>query len=282
MDKEEKPSILRQMLASLLSPLVHLLVSNGISYREFNEVSREVFFKKSYELLERQGKKVTSSHLSLISGLHRKETTEFLRLMKSEGGSPHLSNAETKPESPYSAMVAEWISNSRYTDKDGVPLELPYSIQHDGSPSFFELTESITKDMRPNVFMTEMIRLGIIVPVGADQQTLRLEKAAFLPSTDFKEKMTLFSRNVGDHLKASVVNMESEAPPFFERSAFYSDLSEEDVLIIKSLIQKDGMEFLKKIYRTSDDLASKHEAGSKRINCGIYFYAENCHDNNDS
>ena len=46
--------------------------------------------------------------------------------------------------------------------------------------------------------------------------------------------------------------------------------------------QNNDERILKKIYRTSDDLASKHEAGSKRINCGIYFYAENCHDNNDS
>lgn len=272
----DKKGLLRQAAQALLGPFIRLLVHNGVTYREFCDLTKEVYFKAGLSVLQAQNRKTTESHLALLTGLHRKDVSVFMK-QASESVRPE----KKSHQSFCSGVIAEWISNPVYSDEAGLAIALPYAPPEtrDGL-SFTGLVESVSTDIRPKAVLQEMLRLGLV-----DEDPLRgiitLKKDAFVPSKSFEDQIGFFNKNVGDHVAAAVSNIESEEPRFFERSAFNTGLSAEDVVILKEFIRSDGMAFLKKIYRQSENLVQKHSNQSEfveahRITCGVYFYTENC------
>lgn len=266
------------VLKRLIRPLARLMMAQGMTYRDFADIGKTAFLEEAQSLLSKQDSKQTISHISLISGLHRKEVSQFV----GENPEKPLSRivADKNSGSSYAGVIAEWISNPVFAGNDGKPASLPYSASEE-LPNFSMLVEKISKDVRPNVFLSEMQRLGLVETGGDKNETITLKMDAFVPKDNFEEKLNLFEHNVGDHLKAAVSNMGNDAPPFFERSAFHDRLSPQDVEFLRQIINKDGMDFLKTVYKNAKDLSEKSGAAGQlkseseqRITCGLYFYAE--------
>lgn len=266
------------VLKRLIRPLAQLMMAQGMTYRDFADIGKTAFLEEAQSLLSKQEAKPTISHISLISGLHRKEVSQFV----GENPEAPIKRIVTDKNSgsSYAGVIAEWISNPVFAGTDGKPAVLPYSASGT-TPSFSMLVEKISKDVRPNVFLSEMQRLGLIDISGDKNETIALQMDAFVPKDNFEEKIGLFEHNIGDHLKAAVSNMGNDAPPFFERSAFHNRLSPQDVELLRQFINKDGMDFLKTVYKNAKDLSEKSDAAGQlkseseqRITCGLYFYAE--------
>ena len=69
--------------------------------------------------------------------------------------------------------------------------------------------------------------------------------------------------------------MQSQQPPYFERSAFHDGLNEEDIKQIDAFVRDRGMSLLKDAYRMAEELASKNERIEKHklghIALGIFL-----------
>lgn len=264
MDNERK-KLLKQALTSILKPVARLLMYNSISHREFSDLSKFSFFEAGQEIAKDSADQVTDSNLSLITGLHRKDISLFRKKFL-ELKNKTLQNGKSSS----STLVAEWLTNAIYIDKEDKPLKLKYLGDQ---PSFSSLAKSVSSDIRPKAYLEELQRLGI---VEYDGEFVSLRAAAFVPSGDLSEKIKFFTRNIRDHLCASTNNIiyEKESP-HFDRSAFYTDLSEDDVVKIKEFVEKEGMVLLKKAYHLAKELSKKNESNAKqRVTIGLYMYNE--------
>lgn len=271
----DKKSLLKYAAKRLLRPFARLMISHGVTYREFSELIKQVYFDAGVTILQTQNKRITESQLAVLTGLHRKDISNF-----SAKDTDNSEKKERKHRSICSAIIAEWISNPQYLDKKkNIPLILSYAKESDKGPSFVDLVESISTDIRAKTVLEELKRLDMVTINIADNNLISLNKEGFVPTSDFKEKISFLQKNIGDHLEAAVSNIEGFKKPFFERSAFHTELTIKDIELLERIIQDDGMALLKKVYSKADSLAQKNneicdDLEKFRVTCGVYFYSE--------
>lgn len=261
--------LLKAAIAQILRPVVALMLRHGVLYRDFVELAKPVFFSVGQDTLEKRQSRVTSSQLSVLTGLHRKDIATFL----AEG----ITEDDSGARSAGAAVIAEWVTNPRYLDKSGKPRPLTYAPRSGKSaPSFTALVETVSKDIRPKAHLEELLRIGLATM--DDDGTVTLRKEAFLPDSDLRGKLDFFARNVGDHLAASAGNVEAKNPRHFDRSAFHDQLSDEDIRELRQMVDVHGMDLLKKVYRRAEELAAArkgkegHGRRDNRMTFGIYLY----------
>ena len=96
----------------LLRPLVRLFLRGSGRIQEFYEISKEVFADVAEEELERAGKRVTLSKLSIVTGLQRRD----LRRIHAEGN-----QARPQAKNPLGRIITQWAQDERFTTSAGKP-----------------------------------------------------------------------------------------------------------------------------------------------------------------
>jgi hypothetical protein len=264
--EENRNSIVANAVSRVLRPLVRLLIKLGINFKDFSESAKRLYLEESVRALKEDNKEATSSALSVVSGIHRKDTAHFLKHPGFE------SSALSTGASAAMTVVTEWIINPDYLDKDMKPCPLNYSHSDAGEKTFTTLSNKVIKDLRAKTVLEELLRLGL---VQFKDEEVSLKQEAFVPQTDFNEKMVFFSKNISEHMQAAATNVQSQKPPYFERSAFHDGLNKEDIKKIDAFVRDKGMSLLKDAYRMAEELAKKNKQTDKgksgHITLGIFL-----------
>ncbi len=71
-----------------------------------------------------------------------------------------------------------------------------------------------------------------------EEQRIALNTQAFIPSKGFDEKAFFLGHNISDHLSAATHNILDHTPVFFERCAYYDDLSEDSIRQLNELVSR--------------------------------------------
>ena len=266
---EPFPALIKAVRRIML-PMVHLLLKTGITFPQFSELLKEIYIEVADKKFQLDKKKQTQTRLSFITGIHRKDVKRLHNVAK---------NIE-EPEnvSVGVQLVSKWINQPRYLDENGKPLILP--LKGINNPSFEELVGTVCKhDIRASVVLDEWLNLGVVVLINDDDNTKRVQLCteAFIPKEGLDEKAFFVGHNISDHLSAASHNLLSDSPKFFERCAYYDDLSDESIEELESMVAELGMETLKKINNRASQLKVRDMAKSsskQRINIGLYFYHE--------
>lgn len=267
-ETQTKKDLVKAALTAVMRPLVRMMLRYGLPLRELHDVSKKIFYEEGCRLLNEQGAKITHSQLSVLTGLHRKDITEFIS--RTQRSSRVVSS--DKDFSVGAAIIAEWSTNTAYLDAKGQPKPLPYIAEGD-EISFSRLVQNISKDVRAKSHLSELQRLGIVHLT--DDQTVVLDKHAFLPNAGFAEKLSMFKHTVGDHIAAASENIATDPPPFFDRFAFHGELSEADIVALRKVVDDEGMALMKKIYRLAEEHSQKSVHAlhaKKRMSFGMYFF----------
>lgn len=266
--QDNKKAILKQAIRSILVPLSRFMLSHGLTYDEFNQISKKAFFAAGTDLLEKSGQPLNMSKLSILTGLHRRDVANFTK-------APPAAAEETPYKNAAASIVAKWISDPAYLDTQQQPRTLAYTAAPGHPPGFSDLVAAVSKDIRPKAYMEELLRLNII---GQHEDgTLHLRKEAFIPSDSFVEKLRFFVRNTRDHLHASISNMDGNGEPFFDRTAFRANLTADDIHALSAALDKEGMSLLKSIYQKAEILSAvprDDKDKTHRMTVGIYMYHE--------
>ena len=120
----------------LLTPLVRILLRNGISYLEFAEVTREVFVKVAGRDFTLPKRKISLSRIAIMTGLSRKEVA---RLAKQGGNNKALASSIFNR---VTRVLQGWYTDARIQETAGIaftPMTLTQKL--DGT-SASGLTES--------------------------------------------------------------------------------------------------------------------------------------------
>lgn len=250
-------------VARLLRPLVRLFVARGITFPALTNLLRELYVNVAEYDFALQGKEQTDSRVSLLTGIHRKE----VRRLRGAGAPV---SAVPAAVSRTSRIIARWLADPAFTDRDGRPLALRRSGEE--GPSFEALVSGVTRDLRPRAVLDEWLDRGLAVLDGADR--IVLAEAAYVPRGGGEPQLYYFGRNLHDHIAASVANILGDAPRFLERAVHYDGLSEDLARRLEARAKEIAMEALTQANREAHAACATDAGGTHRWNFGLYVYAE--------
>ncbi len=256
-------------LRRVLRPFIKLMLAKGITFPYLSEVLKDIFVEVAEKEFRIGDKPSTDSHLSLLTGVHRKDIKRLRHCVRSD--------TEIIPQavSLGARLVSLWTSDVRYLDENNQPKPLPRFAKQGGEISFEGLVASVSCDIRSRVVLDEWLRLGI-AHFDGDKQVC-LNTAAFIPAHGFDEKVYYFSHNLHDHAAAATSNLLGECQPFLERSVYYDELSAESVRILAERSEFLGMESLLTINKEAIELEKDDALKSgprHRMTFGIYYFSE--------
>lgn len=262
------PPALVQALRRLLRPLVRLLLRHQATYPFLASLLKSVYVEIAEREFGIHGKAQTTSRVSLLTGIHRKDVKRLRE-------TPVDLDAPPGNVSLGAQLVLRWTASPEYLDGVGHPRPLPRLAAEGDAPSFESLVASVSKDIRARAVLDEWLRLGVARLDERDRVVLVVE--AFVPESGFDEKSYFLGRNVHDHLAAAVHNLSGDVPPLLERSVYYAGLSPESVDELAELGERVGMEALQTVNRRALVLQERdadRPDGDQRMNLGVYFFRE--------
>jgi len=133
------------------------MLRHGLSSYDFARIANIAFVRAARDILREQGKPLSFSRVSAITGLHRHVVSDIVN-------SPAESSADPAIDKDYrrnrlARVLTGWFESPRYTDSDGRPQALPV----DGpEPSFGSLVREFSGDIYPRIILDELLEVGAI------------------------------------------------------------------------------------------------------------------------
>ena len=270
------PAALVTALRRLLRPLVHLLLSHQVQYPQLAKLLKAIYVEVAADEFRIDGIPPTDSRVTLLTGIHRKESKRLRETVPDAGCAPQAVTLGAQ-------LVARWIGSAEFRAADGEPLPLPRTSAKTEAPSFEQLVASVSKDIRSRSVLDEWLQLGVVHL--DDQSRVCLNVDAFVPEKGFDEKAFYFGRNLRDHLAVAAANLRGEQAPMLERAVYYGGLTEDSVRELQGLSNELGMKALRAVNERALEL-KRRDAGrphaSRRMTLGVYFYQGSVEDHDEN
>jgi hypothetical protein len=255
---------LQAMLVRVLRPLVKLALASGFNFTAFSAILRRLYIEVAENEFTLPNKQQTDSRISLLTGIHRKDVNRLR-------GQALTASFLTVSVSQTSRILARWLAEPLYCDAEDRPSALPRTSS-DGGPSFESLVSDITKDVHPRSILDEWLDRDIVV---VDQNGwIQLNLASIVPNAGDEARRHYFTRNLRDHVQASVMNLMNDPPPYFERAVHYDGISPALAARLDEIGRKEGMALLLKLNKIAHQAIKDDPGGNSRWITGVYVMTE--------
>ena len=250
-------------------PLVKLLIGRGATFPVVAEQLRQLFVDEAVAEIRARGMKPTSSAVSLLSGVHRKDLrTRELGVAKDVAAG----EAPAAPLGLVGQIVGRWMSDARY--RSGAK---PRALERGTGPgSFDELVQGVSTDVGPRAVLDEMLRLNV---VRLDGERIELDTVGMVPHGDFAAMAEALGANLRDHAAAASANL-VEGSNLLEQAIFVDEISPESADLLHRAATRSWRSGLARVMRLADKCvahdAAKEDASQRRtrVRYGVYFYSE--------
>ncbi len=265
MSDHRLPVALRTALKRIFTPLVRLLLRNGVAYGWCADILKEVYVEVAERTLPIPGKKQTVARVATLTGLTRKEVQRIKKLgeTQAEYGDDRYNRA--------ARVISAWVRDGAFHDANGAPAPLPFE---GNGASFSELVKRHSGDIPPRAILDELLRVRS-VEADSDGQ-LRLRVPAYVPSDDDAETVAILGTDVCDLIATITHNLQPNgAPRRFQRKVCYNNLPEESVDALREEIVAVGqtaLEAMDRVLSESDRDSNPTVAGHGRVRAGIGIY----------
>ncbi|HEX6998680.1 MAG TPA: DUF6502 family protein [Gammaproteobacteria bacterium] len=155
MGPEDVRERLRRAYRRLLNPLIRILIRNGVTAPEVEELVRQVYVDAATSAeFQLPGRRLSDTRIAILTGLSRKE----IHRLRTEGtrklGESNLSRV--------GRVIAGWNHDPDFTGPYGLPLAIPFEDDPNiDAPSFTELVRRHSGDMAPRAMLDELLRTGL-------------------------------------------------------------------------------------------------------------------------
>lgn len=259
-----------QVLASThqwLKPLVHVLLSCGITWREFAELAKATYVEVATDNFGKRGRPTNVSRTAILTGLARRDVRKQRETL---GKAPStLPGYVTKA----SLVLSAWHLNPQFRDKKGQPAILRMSGK---GKTFSALIEHAGgADVRPSTLLKELVSAGA-VRVRSDGR-LQALKRDYIPHTMDEQLIRLWGTVVADVATTYVHNLTRTAKTDkrLERSAVNDRMPEDSAPAFLQVVEKEAQVFLERV----DQWLTAHEikpgarrTATEKIRLGIGLY----------
>jgi len=253
----------------ILRPLVRILLRHGISYGTFADLAKSAYIDVATREFGIEGRKQTTSRISILTGLSRKEVKRERELSKPD---------DQKIAERYNRaarVMAAWQREAEFIDAEGRPACLPMTGSR---ASFSELVRLFSGDIPARAVRDELLRVGAVeqLPDGR----IRLLTPAYIPRASAQDKIHILGTDVGYLISTIDHNLQpGEAEPFFQRKVAYDNLPREVLPEFGRLASLKAQELLVKLDRwlARHDRDTNHAiagTGRNRAGVGIYYFEE--------
>jgi hypothetical protein len=249
---------------SFVVPVARFLLRNGVSFREFTEISRVAFVEVAGNDYGIRGRPTNISRVSAMTGIGRKEVRRIRQLKAEFVDDPRVDL------SPLSDVLQRWFTDPRYLNSSGNPRPLPF---RNGRKTFTKLVKECASDLPAGAIKVELIRCGAITEDTAGRLTAR--RRYVVP--EGAEKRVVTSMAFGLRALASTIahNVDHSGElGRIERFIESDPLTEAGVAGIRNQLRKRIGAFADGI----DDFLSEAERASpatgKRVGVGVYLYED--------
>lgn len=264
-------------LASVLRPIVKLLLRGGVGYTEFSSVAKSVFVAVASEQYGIRGRPTNMSRVSAVTGISRKEVSR-LRQGHREG-----SGGDATRTIPANEVLHYWHHDRDFCSQAGSPNPLPF----EGEISFSALVGRYAGDIPPGAIRASLRQAGAL---DEDERGLLAPRQRFFVATQIDEDFirgVFFSlANLGNavahnaqlraadegHLRVDAGQL------FLERSAWSDHIPAVSRRTFREWVHREGARFVD----SADELLGEHEIprrscsreDQRLIGVGIYYFEE--------
>lgn len=265
--KEEFAVAVRRMLR----PVVRQLLRFGITYPTIDQMIRQLFIDVAERDFALPFKKQTTSRISVLTGLNRKEVTRLRRQRTEEAAATPVEDTAT------TRVIGRWMGGPPYSDDAGQPRALPYESDDPAAATFTSLVRDRMVDAPPRSVLDELVRLDL-VRLEKDREVV-LRQQANIPTADLEGKLTLMASDPGELFRTIVHNVENPDSPWLQRKVVYDNIGSEALGELRELSREAGAEFV----RRANLLLSRHDrdrnpdaAGGERarVALAVYYFEE--------
>lgn len=262
-------SVLFESALKVIRPLIRVMLRNGVSNGNFEELVRKAYVDEAFSLNEKNPGKTTISSVSAQTGLSRKEVKRLIELNETH---------HTEIEQKYNRavrVISGWTNDDRFTDSTGVSKILPM----EGDISFSSLVKAFSGDI-PTKAMLNLLLAADCVSVDisnndkSKNKTVRLIKHAYIPSNDSAEVIRILGIDTNELINTIDYNLSAaEKDKRYQRKVSTSVLHKDAVKEFKQLSNKQSQALLEEL----DAWISQHEVkpddeDARYVSLGIYYY----------
>ena len=210
-------------------PIARFCVRHSVKVQDAIECLKIELIEESKRELTRRGTKVSQSHLSVLTGLRRRE------VIRLDAGEVRLEGNRTM----IMKVLGLWRENKKYLTKSGVPRVLTFGT---AESEFAKLVQEVSSDLNPATVLFELERVDAI---SRTPRGVMLLKHNYLPSSsDPSAGFQILSQDITDLTYAVESNLLEGTPlPHHHLRTEYDRVRPESVEKIKQWLLKEGHHF---------------------------------------
>ncbi len=271
---ESHSKLLVQTVATILRPMVRILLRHSVSAGAMNEIVNRVYVEVAENEFTVPGRKQSDSRISVLTGLHRKHVARIKN-------DPPLEKV-TLEEKHHRAVrvLSGWMRDRRYRTKAGNPAVLTF----EGRRSFSELVDKYSGGVPPRAIRDELARVDVIEITR--QNGIKLKTKGFVPGSSDVEKMRILGMDAADLIATIDHNMAHKHPDLrFQRTVVYDSIPIEYASDFRKLVTKYGQELLEKLDRwlAKREKETQGKRGENiRLGASIFQFEEETNSNSVS
>jgi hypothetical protein len=271
MSESEVHTALAAAFERLLAPLAQLMVAQGVTYAQVDEMLRLAVVQAAHAAHPGLPEHRRASRVSATTGLHRREVQRLLQVAASP-------QPAAPPRSPALEVFAHWLTSAGYHEtkgrRKGEPLALPRA---GNAPSFQSLAQEVTRDVHPRALLEELLRLKLVHLDEAQDVVSVTERLGYTPKGDRAGLLRYLGLNVGDHLQATVNNVLGRKPDHVEQSLAADGLSADSLTQIRQALRAQWQRVSQELVPVVEGLIEADEQRADgepryRVRLGIYGY----------
>jgi hypothetical protein len=253
----------------LLRPLIRILLRNGVSYGTFSNLAKWVYIDVANKEFGITGRKQTTSRVSVITGLTRKEVSRVRKLPRPDD------RASAERYNRAARVVAAWRRESDYLDARGKPASIPVT---GSGATFSALVKRFSGDMPARATLDELIRVGAIKRLKDGR--VRLVTRSYVPQSSDADKLHILGTDVQHLISTINHNLEPDAiGPLFQRKVAYDNLPDDVLPKFRKLSAKKAQALLENLdrwlaQRDRDVTPTVNGTGRNKAGLGIYYFEE--------
>jgi len=261
---KQKQRVLFGAVRKLMRPLVKILIRNGVAYGALAEVVRELYVDVAFEDFKQDGKKITVSRVSALTGLTRKEVKRLHELQASDTGTGQQRYSRAV------RVLSGWMNDKRFNDSEGKPL----ALNVDGKRKSFEL---LVREYSGDI--PTMAMLAILEDAGSvklKDNKVSLVRRAFIPGDDDAEKIRILGSDVFELISTIDHNLVSTPENLrYQRKVSYDNINPDALGKLRTLSARKAQALLEQLDKQFSAHELEDESGhGERISLGIYFYEQ--------
>ncbi|VAW57968.1 hypothetical protein MNBD_GAMMA11-1459 [hydrothermal vent metagenome] len=255
---ENLQTVLQKVASKILSPLVRVMLRNGIACGSFEEMVRKAYVDEAFVMARQQGK-ATISGVSAQTGLSRKEVKRLHELEQTEDNNSQKYNRAIR-------VISGWMNDSRFISSQGVsrPLDMEGKDQ-----SFSQLVKDYSGDIPTRAMFNLLQKSGCVEQIDGK---VYLTSHAYVPGNDPTDVINILGVDCNELMNTIIFNMGStDEDRRFQRKVSTSLLAREHKKAFLKYAGRRSQNLLEEL----DSWLTEHEGdkeNSEYISLGIYIH----------